>query len=115
MKDGLRSDAINQFFEDRAGRLWIATSSGLTLWDGKTFRNYCIWRTGHDLRPRAGDRARMFGGDLLIGTDGGVLNRVRGDRIVADPLLAHVGRVKVTTDLRGSSPFHLARDKRRRS
>jgi signal transduction histidine kinase/ligand-binding sensor domain-containing protein len=93
-KDGLRSDAINNFFEDRAGRLWIATSSGLTLWDGKTFRNYYLQdglAYGH-VRVIAQDS----GGDLLVGTDGG-LNRVHNDKIVADPLLARLGRAKITS------------------
>jgi len=93
-KDGLRSDAINNFFEDSAGRLWIATSSGLTLWDRKTFRNYYLQdglAYGH-VRVIAQDAA----GDLLVGTDGG-LNRVHNDKIVPDPLLARVGREKITS------------------
>jgi signal transduction histidine kinase len=40
--------------------------------------------------------AQDSGGDLLIGTDGG-LNRVHDDRIVADPLLARLGSEKVTS------------------
>ncbi|HEY4086279.1 MAG TPA: two-component regulator propeller domain-containing protein [Bryobacteraceae bacterium] len=93
-KDGLRSDAINYFFEDSSGRLWIATSSGLTLWDGKTFRNYYLQdglAYGH-VRVIAQDTA----GDLLVGTDGGV-NRVHNDKIVADPLLARLGKERVTS------------------
>jgi signal transduction histidine kinase/sugar lactone lactonase YvrE len=93
-KDGLRSNSINHFFEDRAGRLWIATSTGLNLWDGKTFRNYSL----EDGLKYGNVRviAQDSGGDLLVGTDGG-LNRVHNDRIVTDPLLTRLGREKVTS------------------
>jgi ligand-binding sensor domain-containing protein len=91
-KDGLRSNAVNSFFEDRAGRLWIATSSGLSLWDGKALRNYYLedGLVYGNVRALAEDAA----GDLIVGTDGG-LSRVHENRIVADPLLAGLGREKI--------------------
>jgi len=93
-EDGLRSEVINNFFEDSAGRLWIATSSGLVLWDGKTFRNYS--RQDGLAYGYVRVIAEDSGGDLLVGTDGG-LNRVHNDKIVADPLFARLGMEKITS------------------
>ncbi|MEO7308547.1 MAG: histidine kinase [Ferruginibacter sp.] len=39
-KDGLPSSYILNTYEDKAGYLWIATSNGLSRFDGKYFTNY---------------------------------------------------------------------------
>ena len=38
--DGLAGDAVRQLFRDSRGFLWIATSSGLSRFDGQAFRSY---------------------------------------------------------------------------
>ncbi|MBP9143619.1 MAG: hypothetical protein KBI44_03970, partial [Thermoanaerobaculia bacterium] len=38
--DGLAGDAVQNLFRDSRGFLWIATSSGLSRFDGQIFRNY---------------------------------------------------------------------------
>ncbi len=86
-KDGLRSDMIRQFLEDRKGNLWIALGSGLSRWDGRQFRNYYL----EDGLRYGSVRVLMESrnGDLLIGTDGG-LNRMHDGRIVPDPVLSRL-------------------------
>jgi hypothetical protein len=36
-KSGLHDNMIRKFYEDNKGRIWIATSNGLSVYDGKTF------------------------------------------------------------------------------
>jgi ligand-binding sensor domain-containing protein/signal transduction histidine kinase len=98
--DGLRNNTITDFREDGRGILWIATSSGLTRWDGHAFRNYYL---GDGLvygyvRVLARDR----NGDILAGTDRGV-SRVHGDRIEKDPLLERAGPEKIYSIYVGGS------------
>jgi ligand-binding sensor domain-containing protein/signal transduction histidine kinase len=38
--DGLSGDAVRDLLQDSRGFLWIATSSGLSRFDGQVFRNY---------------------------------------------------------------------------
>ncbi|HEY3915664.1 MAG TPA: two-component regulator propeller domain-containing protein [Verrucomicrobiae bacterium] len=64
---------ISGLFEDHAGVLWLATSSGLGQWNGTQWR---LFTTGDGLSANivhaiAEDRA----GNLWIGTEGGGLNR----------------------------------------
>ncbi|GLU44028.1 hybrid sensor histidine kinase/response regulator transcription factor [Allomuricauda sp. NBRC 101325] len=40
VKDGLATDAVYNLIEDNAGFLWIASSKGVTRFDGSTFVNY---------------------------------------------------------------------------
>ena len=69
--DGLIDDRITDLLEDRHGNLWIATLSGLSHFDGSTFRNF----TTEDGLPS--NRIRCLFEDsrgyLWLGTDGGVV------------------------------------------
>lgn len=38
--DGLAGDAVRDLLRDSRGFLWIATTSGLSRFDGAEFRNY---------------------------------------------------------------------------
>ena len=90
--DGLRTNNIRQFFEDRTGLIWIATASGLSRWDGHSIRTFYLedGLAYGGVRALAEDR----NGDLLVGTDGG-LNRVRNGRFVRDAVFARLGNERV--------------------
>ena len=91
-KQGLRNNTVTSFFEDQRGILWIGTSSGLSRWDGRGFRNYYLEDGlvyGYT-RIVTGDH----NGDVLVGTDYGV-SRVHDDHIVSDPLLIRAGRERI--------------------
>ena len=40
VNDGLASPIINDITQDKAGRMWFATSIGVTCYDGTTWKNY---------------------------------------------------------------------------
>lgn len=92
MRDGLHSNSIRQFLEDRHGNLWIALGSGLSRWDGRRFQNYYL----EDGLSYGSVRVLMEDGrgDLLVGTDNG-LNRIHGGKFVADPLFAQLDGERV--------------------
>ncbi|MFN8349246.1 MAG: two-component regulator propeller domain-containing protein [Spirosomataceae bacterium] len=46
LRDGLLSNTVYVFFQDRAGYLWAATDGGLSRFDGKHFTNYERTRDG---------------------------------------------------------------------
>ena len=93
---GLSNDTVRVVFEDRDGRIWIGTNAGgLNLWDGKHLTAFAI-KPGPLSRYTKRDAIsndnvlalwQDADGVLWIGTDGGGLWRMRGDRI--DPLPAH--------------------------
>jgi ligand-binding sensor domain-containing protein/two-component sensor histidine kinase len=85
MAEGLRNNGIQGFFEDRNRDLWIATTSGLSRWDGSRFTNYYLqeglsygW-----VRSFAED----LNGDMLVGTDRGI-NRFHDGKFVPDQAFA---------------------------
>ncbi|NOZ47103.1 MAG: response regulator [Chlorobi bacterium] len=39
-KDGLAGNLINDIIQDKTGNIWIATNSGLSRYNGKTFKNF---------------------------------------------------------------------------
>jgi signal transduction histidine kinase/ligand-binding sensor domain-containing protein len=90
--EGLRSNDVRQVAEDRVGRIWIATGSGLALWDGSRFQNYYLDAGLSYPSVRALTVTRN--GDLLVGTDGG-LDLVRDRRIVPHAVFAKVGKEKI--------------------
>ena len=92
MTEGLRTNDIRQFYEDEHGHIWFATGSGMTLWDGKSIRNYYL-NDGLSY-PSVHCVARNPGGGFLIGTDGG-LNLVQNDRFVSVPAFARLRQEKI--------------------
>ena len=40
MQDGLRSNTIRDLSMDNYGNLWIATNRGISMFNGKSFKNY---------------------------------------------------------------------------
>jgi ligand-binding sensor domain-containing protein/signal transduction histidine kinase len=90
--DGLRSNMIRQFLEDRQGNLWIGLGSGLSRWDGRRFQNYYLedGLSYGSVRVLLEDRT----GDLLVGTDNG-LNRVHDGRFVRDAAFAQLGGERI--------------------
>ncbi|HVW87656.1 MAG TPA: two-component regulator propeller domain-containing protein [Bryobacteraceae bacterium] len=91
-KEGLRSDSVRQIFEDSRGAFWIATSSGLSRWDGAGFTNYYL-EEGLSY-PSVRCLAESPEGDVLVGTDAG-LNRIRDGHIVNDPAFASLRQEKI--------------------
>jgi ligand-binding sensor domain-containing protein/signal transduction histidine kinase len=89
---GLRSNTVRQIVEDGAGALWAALDSGLSRWDGHSFRNYYLEQglSYPSVRCLIVD-AR---GDLLAGTDRG-LNRVHNGEIVHDNEFAALAQEKI--------------------
>ena len=90
--EGLRNNGIQAFYEDRNRSLWIGTTSGLSRWDGSSFKNYYMaeglsygW-----IRAIAEDN----NGDMLVGTDRG-LNRFHDGRFVSDAAFATLSRDRV--------------------
>ena len=70
IEDGLMDDKVTDLLEDRHGNLWVATLSGLSLFDGNTFQTF----TTEDGLPS--NRIRCLfedrQGHLWLGTEGGV-------------------------------------------
>jgi ligand-binding sensor domain-containing protein/two-component sensor histidine kinase len=90
--NGLRNNAIEAFYEDRQGMLWVGTTSGLSRWDGKSFRNYYLedglcygW-----VRTIAEDH----NGDMLVGTDRG-MSRFHDGKFVVDPAFEPLKRDRI--------------------
>jgi ligand-binding sensor domain-containing protein len=42
VQDGLNSNTVWSILEDKQGRIWFGTDSGLSRWDGKSFRSVTI-------------------------------------------------------------------------
>jgi ligand-binding sensor domain-containing protein/signal transduction histidine kinase len=91
-KDGLHSDSIRQIFEDSRGMVWLATSSGLSSWNGKTFTNYYL-EQGLSY-PSVRYLAEAPDGDILAGTDAG-LNRIHDGHIIVDQAFAGLKQEKI--------------------
>ena len=93
---GLSNDTVRVVFEDRDGRIWIGTNAGgLNLWDGQRLTAFAI-KPGPLSRYTKRDALsndnvlalwQDADGVLWIGTDGGGLWRMHGDRL--EPLPAH--------------------------
>ena len=92
MAVGMRSNSIRQFLEASDGMLWMATGSGLTRWDGHSIRTFYL----EDGLSYGGIHvlAEDAGGDLLVGTDGGI-NRVRAGHFIKDAAFAKLGDERV--------------------
>ena len=70
IEDGLIDDRVTDLLEDRHGNLWVATLSGLSRFDGSTFRTFTTAEGLPNNRIRC-----LFEdsrGHLWLGTDGGV-------------------------------------------
>lgn len=68
--DGLAGDAVQNLFRDSRGFLWIATSSGLSRFDGQLFRNY---EAAEGLpSPRVHDVVEGPDGSIWVATARGV-------------------------------------------
>lgn len=50
LADGLAGLTVSDIEEDRSGQVWIATSNGISLFNGDRIRNYSLPKT-HDLQP----------------------------------------------------------------
>ena len=76
--DGLAGDAVQNLFRDSRGFLWIATSSGLSRFDGQLFRNY---ESAEGLpSPRIHDVAEGPDGSIWVATARGVARLAAGGR-----------------------------------
>ena len=87
--NGMRNNSVRQILQDGSGNIWIALASGISRWDGTSFRNYYL----EDGLSYPSTRCLLIDarGDLLVGTDAG-LNRIHNGAIVRDgefPALAH--------------------------
>jgi ligand-binding sensor domain-containing protein/signal transduction histidine kinase len=90
--NGLRSNTVRQLLEDRSGMLWIALESGLSRWDGHSFRSYYL----EDGLSYPSTRCMIVDlrGDVLVGTDAG-LNRIHDGQIVRDREFASLAKEKI--------------------
>src|SRR3984957_13987092 len=68
--DGLARDSVNAIVADKSGYLWLATTEGLSRFDGYEFTNYGL----NDGLPSAGVVSLLItrDGGLWIGTDKGL-------------------------------------------
>lgn len=73
--DGLVHDEVRSLLIDSRGLLWIATSEGISRFDGYEFRNYTI--ADGLSHPLINDVAEGPDGTLWFATNGGGLNRFR--------------------------------------
>jgi ligand-binding sensor domain-containing protein/signal transduction histidine kinase len=91
-ENGLRGTSVRQILEGPDGLIWIATTAGLSKWDGRAFHNYYLDEglSYPSVRCLASDT----NGDILAGTDAG-LNRVHNGRIVFDALFARLKQEKI--------------------
>lgn len=70
-EQGLISSAVQDLFEDKQGRIWIATNEGLEVWDGAGLSHYSLNEglSGTNVNQILQDRT----GRIWIGTrDGGI-------------------------------------------
>ena len=92
--DGLSSDSVTEFYEDREGNLWIATSEGIDC-----FRNIRVttFSTRQGLRANLVDSVLAArDGTIWIGNDG-TLGSLRGDRLSSIQLPHGLLRQEVTS------------------
>jgi len=93
--NGLAGDAVRDLLQDSQGYLWIATSSGLSRFDGREFRNYDR-REGLPV-PRVETLAETPDGSIWAGTALGLARlapeaRRGGDLFVVEDLGPGFGR-----------------------
>ncbi|WP_431305996.1 ligand-binding sensor domain-containing protein, partial [Xanthomonas axonopodis] len=82
--DGLPSNTVNDFAEDKNGYLWLATADGLARFDG---RNYRIWRMDGGLTDNFVWSAKVDADDLLwVGLNDGGVGSLDPKRRVFKPL-----------------------------
>lgn len=86
-RQGLVNDFIRAFCEDRKGNLWIGTDGGVSVWNGKRFRNFDA--SNGLVYPSVRTIVQTKDGDLWIGTDGGI-NVVTDGRLTTRPPLARL-------------------------
>lgn len=88
-KDGLASNGIRSILEDKDGGLLLATTAGVSKYDGKVFTSLTEYANGADLRGGPGFSGKGFhrdvwdiqfvrGGELWITTLDGVFRQVDG-------------------------------------
>ena len=100
MQDGLPHNCIENILEDEQGRLWLATSNGLSCFDGKAFVNYGVeqglphpflWWLCHDHQgrlwctTRAGVACQMEPGHFRVFTETDGLGASRVGSVACDP------------------------------
>lgn len=109
VKDGLTSDIVRVIYEDTAGRVWIGTNaSGLNRWNGERVSGYVV-KSGRLASYGSADALSNDNvlallqdrdGRFWIGTDGGGLWRLEGDRL-AHELAETNGVRRLLEDARG--------------
>lgn len=75
--DGLAGMTAIDVEEDHDGMLWIATSNGVSLFNGKTLRNYQLPRTAEGYANRCYDVEIDKEGNIWAGTKAGVFRLQR--------------------------------------
>jgi ligand-binding sensor domain-containing protein len=98
--NGLRNNSVRQILQDGEGNIWIALASGLSRWDGTSFRNYYL----EDGLSYPSTRCLLVDarGDILVGTDAG-LNRIHNGVIVRDGEFAAVAHEDIWSLYQDSS------------
>jgi len=98
---GLKDTDVRSLLQDRAGFIWVGTSTGLFRYDGAHFTGFLQANTGTNVIDAL---AETPDGTLWIGTQNG-LARMRGDRLDFVDALGKIridGRSAIVSDARGT-------------
>ncbi|MEM9558187.1 MAG: two-component regulator propeller domain-containing protein [Acidobacteriota bacterium] len=87
-EQGLSQGSVHALLQDRRGFMWLATQDGLNRWDGQRFVTYKHDPADADslAAPHVWSLAEDAAGRLWIGTDGGGLDRLDGESMLAGRL-----------------------------
>lgn len=91
-RQGLVNNFIRAFCEDRSGRLWVGTDGGVSVWNGKTFKNYDM--SNGLVYPSVRTIVETKDGSLWIGTDEGI-SLARNGAWVKLPVLRSLLRYRI--------------------
>ncbi len=84
VNDGLVSNTVRSIFQDSKGFLWIATSEGLSKYDGSGFKNFS---TANGLAHNfVNDFYEAKDGRLFVALNNGTIDIIANDKVVPKPL-----------------------------
>lgn len=87
LKEGLPAADIHALLRDKAGFLWLGTTTGLVRYDGFTFRSIGLTENGQSI-GQVNTLLEDAGGDLWIGTEEGLFLYHNG-KATALPAIRH--------------------------
>ena len=72
LRDGLAGMSVTRMAEDPTGKMWLATSNGVSLYNGQSFKNYTLPRQKNGLPNPCHDIALDHNGNVWVATKAGV-------------------------------------------